>query len=191
MQRRLMNLQGVRAEANQYHLLHRLVPFQKTLRLVHGNPRRAVHRKTIRTGADGRERHGLDAVQLDQRETTPITTREQFILAVPAVVPHRADGVNDPPGRKFIAFGDFGLSGGAAAEHAAFRQQFRPGGAMNGAVHATPAEQRRVGGIHNRLHALLRDVTGNDGEATGNGLVGFGVQLRNRKVAHTNSMFLN
>jgi hypothetical protein len=38
---------------------------------------------------------------------------------------------------------------------------------------------------------LLRDVTGNDGEATGNGLVGFGVQLRNRKVAHTNSMFLN
>jgi hypothetical protein len=27
------------------------------------------------------------------------------------------------------------------------------------------AEQRRVGGVHNRLHALLRDVTGDDGDA--------------------------
>ena len=62
---------------------------------------------------------------------------------------------------------------------------------MNGAVHATPAEQRRVGGIHNRLHPLLRNVTGNDGVALGNGLVGFAVQLGNRKMANTNTMFLN
>jgi hypothetical protein len=34
---------------------------------------------------------------------------------------------------------------------------------MNGTIHAAPAEQRRVGGIHHRVHALLRDVAGNDG----------------------------
>ena len=165
MQRRLMNLQGARAEADQYYLLHRWVPFQKLFRLAHGNPRRTVHWKTIRASADGWKRHGLDAARFDQRETTPITTREQVILAVPAIVPDRADGVNDPPGWKFVALGDFGLAGGATAERAAFRQQFRPGGAMDGAVHAATTEQRRVGSIHNRLHALLRDIAGEDGDA--------------------------
>ena len=100
----------------------------------------------------------------DERKTTPIATRKQVVLAVVAVVPDRADGVNDPPGWKFAAPGGFGLTRRATAEGAAFRQQFRPGGAMNGAIHATPAEQRRVGRIHNRLYALLRDVTGDDGE---------------------------
>ena len=166
-----MNFEGVRTEADQYHLLHRLVPFQKLFRLAHGNPRRAVHRKTIRAGADGRKRHGLDAVLFDQRETTPITTREQVVLAVLAAVPDRADGVNDPPGWKFAAPGDFGQTRRATAERAAFRQQFRSGRPMNGAVHATAAEQRRVGGIHNRIHALLRNVAGDDGEAMGNRFV--------------------
>jgi len=164
-----VNCQGARAEANQNRFPDRLVSIQKTFRLAHGNPRRAVHRETIRAGADGWERHGLDAVLDDERETTPITNREQFILAVLAVAPDRADGVNDPSGREFVAFGDFGLAGGATAERAAFHQQFRPGGAMNGAVHAATAEQRRVGGVHNRIHALLRDVAGNDGEAMENG----------------------
>jgi hypothetical protein len=36
---------------------------------------------------------------------------------------------------------------------------------MDGAIHAATTEQRRVGGIYNRLHPLLRDVTGNDGKA--------------------------
>ena len=43
---------------------------------------------------------------------------------------------------------------------------------MNGAIHAAAAEQRRVGGIHNRLHPLPGDVTGDDGDAVGNELVG-------------------
>ena len=99
-----------------------------------------------------------------QRETTSITAREQFILAVTAVVPDRADGMNDPFGGKFVAARDFGLAGGAAAECAAFRQQFRPGGAMNRAIHPAAAEQRRVRGIHNRVHALPRDIAGDGGD---------------------------
>jgi len=186
-----VNCQRARAKANQNRFLDRLVSIQKIFRLAHGNPRRPVHRKTIRAGADGWERHGLDAVPDDERETTPITTREQFILAVLAVVPDRADGVNDPSGREFVAFGDFGLARDAAAECAAFRQQFRPGRPMDGAIHAAAAQQGRVGRIHNRLHAPLRDVTGDDGDAMGNGIVGFGVQLRNRKMANADSMLLN
>ena len=57
-----VSFQGARAKADQNHFLDRLVPLQKILCFAHGNPRRTVHRKTIRAGADGRKRHGLDAV---------------------------------------------------------------------------------------------------------------------------------
>jgi hypothetical protein len=164
-QRRLMNFERTRAEADQYHLLHRLIPFQKLFRLAHGNPRRTIHRKTIRAGADGWERHGLDTVLFDQRKTTPITTHQQIILAMLAVLPDRADGVNDLPGRKLVTSRDFGLTRPATAEREAFRQQFRTSRPMNGAIHAATAKQRRFGSIHDRLHAPLRDVADDDGDA--------------------------
>jgi hypothetical protein len=43
---------------------------------------------------------------------------------------------------------------------------------MNGAIYAAAPEQRSVGGIYNRLHTLPGDVTGDNGEAMGNGLAG-------------------
>ena len=113
----------------------------------------------------------------DEREAASIAAREQFILTVVAAVPDRADSVNDPFGGEFVAARDFGLAGGAAAERTAFRQQFRAGGAMNGAIHPAAAEQRRVGRIHNRVHALLRDVALNQGDATENRQVGHGLFL--------------
>ena len=51
-----------------------------------------------------------------------------------------------------MAFGEFGLTGGATAERAALRQQFRPGCAVDGAIHPAPAQQRRVGGIDDDIH---------------------------------------
>ena len=106
----------------------------------------------------------------DQCETTPITTGQQVVFAVLAVMPDRADGMNDPSGREFVTAGDFGLAGGATAPRAAFGQQLRPGRPVDGAVHAATAEQRRVGGVDNHIHALLRNVAGDDGHAIGNGI---------------------
>lgn len=73
--------------------------------------------------------------------------------------------MNDPFGGEFVAARDFGLAGGAPAERAAFCQQFRTGGAVNGAIHSPAAKQRRIRRIHNRVHALLGNVAGNDGDA--------------------------
>ena len=47
-------------------------------------------------------------------------------------------------------------------ERAAFGEQFGSGGAMNGAVHATAAEQRGVGGVDDGVNAKRRDVGDND-----------------------------
>ena len=69
--------------------------------------------------------------------------------------------MNGVPGRKPIALGDFGVAGRAAIERAAFGEQFGPGRAMDRAIDATPAEQRRIRGVDDGVNAQGRDV-GND-----------------------------
>ena len=69
-----------------------------------------------------------------------------------AVAPDRADRVNDPFGRQPVALGDLRLAGRAAAQRPALREQLRPGGAMNRAIHAAAAQQGRVRGVHDGVH---------------------------------------
>ena len=78
---------------------------------------------------------------------------------VGAAPPDRADGVDHMPGRQTVAGGRLCLSRAAAAEPAAFRGQLRPGGSVDRAVDAAAAEQRAVGGIHDRVDCLSSDVT--------------------------------
>src|SRR5689334_16843729 len=91
-----------------------------------------------------------------------ITTRQQFVLTVPAVAPDRSDRVDHPFGRELVAQGDFRLAGWTAAERAAFFEQPRPGRAMNRAIHAAATQQSRVRRIYNRVHALFGDVAFDD-----------------------------
>jgi hypothetical protein len=72
--------------------------------------------------------------------------------------------MDDVPGRQVEAGRGAGLAGGAAhagahlGQRAARRQQPRSGSAMNGAVDAAAAEQRRVGGIDDGIHRQRGDV---------------------------------
>jgi len=68
-------------------------------------------------------------------------------------VPDRADGMNDIPRRKLIALGDLGVAGCAAAKRAAFGKQFRSRGAMDRAIDAAAAQQRRIRGIDDGVNA--------------------------------------
>jgi hypothetical protein len=57
------------------------------------------------------------------------------------------------PRRQLVSLGDFGVAGLAAMEHAAFGEQPRPGGAVNGAIDATTAEQRGIRGVDDGVNA--------------------------------------
>ena len=70
----------------------------------------------------------------------------------------RADGVDDVPGAQLAAAGDLGVPGGAAAEAAALREDRWAAGAVDGAVDTPAAEQRRVGGVDDRIRVLPCDV---------------------------------
>ena len=57
------------------------------------------------------------------------------------------------PRRQPIAAGDLGVAGLAAMERAAFGEQLGPGGAMDRAVDAAAAEQRRIRGVDDGVNA--------------------------------------
>jgi hypothetical protein len=60
------------------------------------------------------------------------------------------------------AGGDYGLSCGESAtllaDFLAFRQQSRPGSAMDGAIDSATTEQRRVGCIDDSVARLVSDI---------------------------------
>ena len=87
------------------------------------------------------------------------------ILALPATVPDRPHRMDDVTGRQPVSFGDPGIAGGAAAEFAAFGQQFGTGGAMNRAVDTAAAQQRSVRRIDDGVALKGRNV-GNDDVVT-------------------------
>jgi len=57
------------------------------------------------------------------------------------------------PRRQPVTPGDFGVAGRTAVQGAAFGEKLRPGRAMDCAIDATAAEQRRVGGVDDGVNA--------------------------------------
>ena len=90
---------------------------------------------------------------LAQFDGAAIARRQRFILAAVSPVPDRPDGMNHMSCRKPITFGDFCISGRTAVEGAAFGEKLGSGRAVDRAVDATAAEQRRVGGVDDGVNA--------------------------------------
>src|SRR5690349_12538971 len=72
-------------------------------------------------------------------------------------------------GRQIVSGGDFGITGFAAAEGAAFGEQLRSGSAMDCAVHASAAKKRAVGRVHDGVYIEFRDVALHDFNASCHG----------------------
>jgi hypothetical protein len=66
--------------------------------------------------------------------------------------------VDDVGRGQAVAERQLGLARLAAAERAAFGEQFGPGGAMDRAVDPAAAEQRGVRGVDDRVDCETRDV---------------------------------
>src|SRR5215831_20421592 len=96
---------------------------------------------------------------LCQFETAAIAALEQVVFVVAAAMPYRTDSVKDPFGGQVKARCGLGVSGSAAAQFAAFCQQFRPCRTVNGAVDSAATQERGIGRVHDCIHSLGRDVT--------------------------------
>jgi hypothetical protein len=117
------------------------------------NLRRAIDGETVDTGGDGGKGNRSKAVGLTEFDRAGVARGQRLIFPPVTAVPDRADGVDDMPRRQPMAGRDFGVTGFAAIEGTAFGQEFGAGGAVNRAVDATAAEQRRVGGVDDGVNA--------------------------------------
>jgi hypothetical protein len=118
-----------------------------------GNAGRTIRGETINACRDGGVRDRAEAVGLTELKGAPIARREQRIFVLMAAVPDRANGMDHVFGGEPIALGDLGVAGLAAAKRAAFGEQLRPGGAVDGAIDATTAEQRGIRGVDDGVNA--------------------------------------
>ena len=66
--------------------------------------------------------------------------------------------MNDVTSWKTIRAGDAGFSSEATVELSTLTEQFRSRRPVDGSVNTSAAEQRRVGGVDDRVDALVRDV---------------------------------
>jgi hypothetical protein len=77
-------------------------------------------------------------------------------------MPDGSDRVNHEPCREAVSTRDACGPGRATSNGQALGKQLGAGSPVNGTVHASAAAQRLVGGIHDRIDSLLRDVSAKD-----------------------------
>src|SRR5215475_5255847 len=100
-----MALIRIVAEADEGYFLDAVGRPQKGHDFFEGDPYSSVHRKAVDAGADRRKSDRRQAVHLGKSERIAITIRKQFILAVAAAVPNRANGVDYVLRRQLVALG--------------------------------------------------------------------------------------
>jgi hypothetical protein len=123
-----------------------------------GNARGPIRRKTITPGRDGWKRERHQAMARSEIKCGAIARRQQFVLAVIAAAPHRANSVNHMLCRKPIARRDLRLTGRASAEFFALRAQLGAGCAVNRAINPTAAEQCAVRRVDDCIERKRRYV---------------------------------
>src|SRR6202163_2225130 len=139
IQRRLILRKHIATAACEDDAIERV----ETVEAAHGLDRdrnREPQRISICSAADGRKRDRAQPVDDRDLEATALASRQQFRLAIGAVTPYRADGMNDMRCGKAVAAGDFRVSGVAPAEAYALGEQIGPGGAMYRAVDSAASE---------------------------------------------------
>jgi hypothetical protein len=135
---------------------------EKLVRRFECNLRGFLNRITVSAATYRRKRQCFDFIfhRKQQRIAVAICQRSRFVM-FPAA-PNRTDCVNDKAGWQKISTRDFSFAGTTTAQRAAFGQQFGACGAVNRAIDAATAEERRVRGVHNGINVQSSDVTAHD-----------------------------
>ena len=126
-------------------------------------------RVPVDAAGDGGEGDGLRSELVRYPERFGVAGGEEPAAVLPGHE-HGPHGVDHPPGGEPSGGRGHGLAGweavGVAAgpQGAALGEDLGAAGPVDGAVDAAPAEQRRVGGVHDRVDGLGRDVALPEGD---------------------------
>src|SRR5690349_4103820 len=119
-----------------------------------------MHWISVRTCRDGGKCNGREGPIVGQMNALAVATPECFWFAMTSIAIDRPDGVDDISGRKLSRRGDHRLTRRKAADLspdlAALSKNRWSTTSMNGSINPAPAEQGRVGGVHD----CIRSFTG-------------------------------
>src|SRR5437588_12543546 len=132
---------NVVAECNEKDAVDRVAVREHAPRLADGDVCRGIDRIAVDAATDGRKRNRSDAVLDGHLETAPVARRQQVRLPMRAATPDRTDGVDNELRRQAEAGSDLRVAGVAAAEEAAGGDELGAGGAVDGAIDASSAEE--------------------------------------------------
>src|SRR4051812_10807402 len=138
-QRTLVLPQIAGGKAAEHDLADRRVLFQLCPDGGSRHARGKFDRIAVDAGADAGKRNARERMLRGELERTAIAGGGQPGFAERPAIPHRAHGVDDVTRRQAVTPGDLRIAGVATVQQPAFVQQFRTGGAMNRAIHASPA----------------------------------------------------
>src|SRR6185503_2421306 len=158
LQFRFVDVKCLRVEAREQDFLGYRARGDEARALAHGDLHCELERVAVDAAADRGERDGLQTVLEGELQALAVAGGEKLRFSALAAAPHRSHGVDDVLRGQLVAPRDLRLAGRAAAERAAFLQQLAPRLAVDGAVHAAAAQQRRVRRVHDRVHRERRDV---------------------------------
>jgi len=101
-------------------------------------------------------------VNLADFNRSGVAGSQEFVLTPVSGTPHRTDGMDHMPRRQSIRVGDFGATGFAAAERAAFGQQLGSSCTVDRAIDTPSAKQGGVRRVDDGINAQRRDVGDDD-----------------------------
>ncbi len=158
-----------RVEANELDSLKGMVTIESGADFTQRN--RASRFDGVAKGAttDGGECDGAELVLVGELKRALVARREKLRFVMLAAAPGGADGVDDEFRRQVVAYGDFGIARGAAAEGAAFFEKFWAGGIVNCAVNASAAQQRGVGSVDDGVDVEFGNITTEKLDGVGHG----------------------
>src|SRR5271157_5190807 len=155
-------LAGWRVEQHKSHFANMGRFFECCGGAAHRDSRSLIYGISVGSSRDRGKCDGRKLQLIRNADGLAMAARQRLRFAAVTTAPDRADGVNDvlraqPPSR-----GGYCLSRGKPSDardnlFTGF-QNLRASGAMDCAVHASATEQRRVGGVHNGVGLLARDV---------------------------------
>lgn len=103
------------------------------------------------------ERDALQRVSIREQKRIRISTAQQLRILCSTAIDRR-NRMNHVARRQIARTRDHGLTRRAAANAATFLHDRRTTGAVNRAVDAASARERRIGCIHDRIRSNARDI---------------------------------
>jgi len=81
------------------------------------------------------------------------------LLTIEPTIPNWADSMYDEPGRQAVTASDFCIPGVTPAKQAALLQQLRSCRIMDGTIHPSSTQQRRISGVDDGIDSQFGDVS--------------------------------